>query len=282
MKSIRDTIDTFVATFPNEDVQFVNLGAGLDTVGLWAIDKHERLFTFELDFLKQLFIINKLRNVSIDKDGLIQSDRFRMVPADLTNIGQVEKLKNYGFSCSRPSIFLSECSLVYVDPKYGNKVQCNDRFGEALLERFKMYGLQLLATNMYPTAQAQIKRFKDLGWERVIVINMNDVYNYLLTTQEKHRIRVHLQHVINAQKLECLDEIEELVLICSHYVLGVAAANGANVLEPIFQLFERKDIPVENYTTSQMREMIAKGQLHVMQPPLLKMDPTATIVNEPE
>ncbi|ORM41064.1 60S ribosomal protein L10a [Babesia sp. Xinjiang] len=75
------------------------------------------------------------------------------------------------------------------------------------------------------------------------------------------------------QKLECLDEVEEIVIVCRHHILGVCATQPEK-LSSVFDLFTQKETKFakRTYTTEEVRAMIKSGDISQMQPAPLRTD----------
>ncbi|GBE59376.1 hypothetical protein BOVATA_008690 [Babesia ovata] len=303
--AIRRAVTTFIEQFPEEDVQLVNLGCGFDTLAFWVLQQYPNATCFEADKPEQLQakatmirnaspVMQLLKDYEDDGEEFIVAKRYKMVPADLNNIAEIETLvPKYGFSrdCSQPTLFLSEFSLVYLGVensneiiKFANKL-CNrpscfvyweptrieDKFGQLMLERYREFGSELHGSIAYPTIESQIKRYTELGWQKVAIMDMNTLYNALITDEEKKRVKVGVNIGVTAssalQKLECLDEVEEIVIVCQHYVIGICG-NQPEKLSKLFGTFTQTEAnkTIRTYTTEEVREMIRSGTLSEMQP----------------
>ncbi|AFZ80923.1 leucine carboxyl methyltransferase, putative [Theileria equi strain WA] len=300
--SVRKLIDLCIAEF-SEKVQFVNFGCGMDTISLWLIQKYggyrKGVVCFELDFRSQLEKKNALVS-KCDKamemftnfeyrDGLAYSDQYRMIPIDLSHEEELKKLEEYGFSRELPTIFLSELVLVYVEAEAANKVikyarDCAkqscfiymepistfDSFGKLLVSRFRSHGLGIHGTEKYPTIEDQINRYKSLGWEHIVVKDMNYIMNRAIDEEEMRRVR----------SLEILDEVEELALLCNHYAVGTATTDD-KLFKKILEFLDRnKEQTKSSYTTQQICEMILDGTIKKIQPSILEVAPFSKFFSE--
>jgi len=155
----------------------------------------------------------------------------------LTDAARLEKLllsETCGLDPKIPTLFMSECVLVYVDPdSSGNLIewiaktftaaafityeQINpyDAFGEQMMSNLKRRGCELKGISAHPDLPSQEKRFKSRGWTDVHAVDMKNVYYEILSKKDRAR----------AEKLEIFDEFEEFFLIMQHYSFTLAMMN---------------------------------------------------------
>uniref|UniRef100_A0AAY5KFB5 Leucine carboxyl methyltransferase 1 n=1 Tax=Esox lucius TaxID=8010 RepID=A0AAY5KFB5_ESOLU len=191
------------------DCQIVNLGAGLDTT-FWRL-KDENLMPrkyFEVDF--PMIVARKIHNIktkpplskpliethstdSLLLDGhCLDSDRFCIIGTDLRDIpGLEEKLKKFHLNPELPTLFLSECVLVYLTPEQSSKLVnwASDTFHTAMFINYE-----------------QKERFLKTGWENADALDMMTVYSVLPQDD-----------VARIERLEFLDEKELLQQLLQHY-----------------------------------------------------------------
>ena len=141
VSAVRMAMNRFLNTFPNTPVQIVNLGAGLDSSFWWL--QHQRdsnLTYFEIDF--DDVVNNKMSKVSRKRElwpafdtpekkiessrdlpfalnqwGVreIRCPKGKFLAGDLRHPQEAETaLLSSGFSKDVPTLFLSECVLVYM------------------------------------------------------------------------------------------------------------------------------------------------------------------------
>jgi tRNA wybutosine-synthesizing protein 4 len=143
-----------------------------------------------------------------------------------------------GFREDIPTLFLSECVLVYMQAMHGDSIikwcasavssapsamivyeqfNPNDPFGTVMVENLMQRGCPLLSIFDYPTLESQRDRYLQRGWEQCWMANMNEVYSKYL--DEKDVERIH--------KLEMMDEFEEWHLIQAHYFILIATRSGS-------------------------------------------------------
>ncbi|KAJ2388160.1 carboxy methyl transferase for protein phosphatase 2A, partial [Coemansia sp. RSA 2559] len=158
--------------------QVVVLGAGMDTsYFLLSSDQKAAVRFFEIDFpditaRKAATIWRKraLRsllpaNTAVAAGGTeLHADTFNLLAADLRAFepAVVRKLRDRGFDSSRPTLFVSECVLIYLDPEHSDaildwitqnvpnagiityeQILPDDRFGQMMIENLRSRGLVL-------------------------------------------------------------------------------------------------------------------------------------------
>ncbi len=164
---------------------------------------------------------------------MFQNSEYHLIGGDLREMGDIERqLLAAGLDFSLPTLFISECVLVYVRPDEssrviewaGNKftggsviasyeqIHPNDPFGQTMIRNLKARGCSLLGLETYPDLPAHRDRFLSRGWSHWNGWNMNDVYRYFLDPTDLKRI----------ERLEIFDEFEEWHMIQGHYCLSMA------------------------------------------------------------
>ena len=239
-------------------VQIVNLGAGFDTL-YWRLKSHSKdkgsavanLRAFvELDMMavtmRKLHYIRRRpqllqvlgEDIRFSSSELHASD-YHLVTADLRSVDQDDgkalhdKLfKDCGLDASVPSIFISECVLVYMEPSLSSRllswisghfdrcfhvnyeqVNLDDRFGHIMMDNLHEIHADLLGLEVCKSLATQEQRFTQAGWEEARAWDMNHIYSHFLPRAEVERI----------EKIEFLDERNLLEQLLSHYCITVAA-----------------------------------------------------------
>jgi len=237
--------------------QIVNLGAGFDTLYFWLAENHlltENTKYFELDFLpvcqrklrsltrqqKLMEIIGKFsKDAVIDANvGELRSNNYNIIPTDLRDISRVSgQLQEHGFDLTVPTLFLSECVLIYLKAQHsqaivqwikGNvttgimacyeQIKPNDPFGRVMIQNLERRGCALLGLTAFPDEESQKRRFLQEGWDRAECYNMNILYAKYVSNDDRKRI----------ERLQMLDEVEEWILINDHYCISWAIVNSEN------------------------------------------------------
>uniref|UniRef100_A0A673J3M3 Leucine carboxyl methyltransferase 1 n=1 Tax=Sinocyclocheilus rhinocerous TaxID=307959 RepID=A0A673J3M3_9TELE len=223
------------------DCQVVNLGAGLDTT-FWRL-KDENIMPkkfFEVDFpmivARKIHHINDLFHcnlslvqlyVSLTDGHSLDSDRYCIIGADLRDLPALEeKLKKFQINPELPTLFLSECVLVYMTSEQSSKlvnwvadtfpttmfinyeqVNMNDRFGQIMIENLQRRQCNLAGVDVCQSLDSQ-ERFLSAGWESVNALDMMTVYSVLPR-----------EDVTRIERLEFLDERELLQQLLQHYCI---------------------------------------------------------------
>ncbi|CAG0913732.1 unnamed protein product [Notodromas monacha] len=228
--------------------QIVNLGAGFDTL-FWRLkaDGHHLDCYVEIDVSPVTSKkIAKIRNSKALLTGIVSgesgddiefnvsdlhSQHFHIVSADLSNTLQVEaKLKKCGVNYGLPTLFLSECVLVYLDTPSSDsllkwitssfescffvnyeQVNLDDKFGAVMVRNLHSCGCVLAGIDSCKDKPSQTLRFLNSGCTGAHIWTLNEVYDGL-PREDIERI----------ERLEFLDEKELLVQLLEHYCLCTA------------------------------------------------------------
>lgn len=258
---IRRSVLSFLESCPRGGgVQIVNLGAGLDTTYFWLRQDPSRwredLTYFEVDFPE---VLSKKISALIKKPKLwpmvdaatqeelvasqlsasgtreIRTKHFRTVSTDMRIMPELtSSMTGAGFRGDVPTLFVSECVLVYMQAMHGDGIiswasssvpnapsamlvyeQTNpgDPFGKVMVDNLMRRGCPLLSIFEYPSLAATRDRYLQRGFDRCALLDMNEVYSKYLDQADVER----------CHKLELMDEFEEWRLIQAHYFLLAAA-----------------------------------------------------------
>ncbi|XP_018330902.1 leucine carboxyl methyltransferase 1 [Agrilus planipennis] len=226
--------------------QIVNLGCGFDTL-FWRLkDDGVQVNKFvEIDFptvtAKKCYLIKRNKQLLekvYEKDGEVKlsatdlhAGTYHLLGADLRHVNELEvKLQQAEINFMYPTLFLSECVLVYME---SDGVNCllswlssnfqsafficyemcniNDTFGDVMLGNLKARGCALSGVNACRNLEAQQSRFISNNWAGSKAWDMVKVY-YALPSAERQRI----------EKIEFLDEQELLVQLFQHYCICIS------------------------------------------------------------
>eukprot|EP00727_Mastigamoeba_balamuthi_P008215 m51a1_g4014 hypothetical protein (332) ;mRNA; f:562397-563754 len=158
---------------------------------------------------------------------------YHLAGADLTKPAELAEALA-GLDRSAPCLFVSECVLVYLDPREGDAViayaasqfaravfvayepfKPSDPFGARMVANLRARGCPLRSVDAYPDEGAMRVRYMSLGWPEVAVYDMNAVYGAIVGGAKGENARL--------ARLEMLDEVEEWHLILAHYFVLVAS-----------------------------------------------------------
>uniref|UniRef100_A0A8D3DL90 Leucine carboxyl methyltransferase 1 n=1 Tax=Scophthalmus maximus TaxID=52904 RepID=A0A8D3DL90_SCOMX len=212
VQGVNHLLDAFIRK-AECDCQVVNLGAGLDTT-FWRL-KDENLMPrkfFEVDF--PTIVARKIHNINMD-----------------------EKLKKFQLNPELPTLFLSECVLVYMTPSQSSnllhwaaetfhtamfinyeQVNMSDRFGQVMIENLQRRQCTLAGVEACQSVDSQKERFLKTGWEQADALDMMTVYS-ILPQDDVARI----------ERLEFLDEKELLQQLLQHYSICWATKDKLNL-----------------------------------------------------
>jgi tRNA wybutosine-synthesizing protein 4 len=244
---------------PNQRKQIVCLGAGFDTSFFRLKAKHDAQQPFLVSVLdvdmpqvvqKKISIVAntlELRNlVSSQWDpevrivqeaghAALHSPHYHLCSCDLRHPQQLRAaVESSGFDPTLPTLFVSECVLIYLEPEDGTalinwtastfshaafltyeQIHPHDPFGVVMLRNLEQRGCNLRSILAYPDKAAQTRRYQEAGWRgagQVEVWDMIQVYERLLDRAQVKRV----------ERIEHLDELEEWRIIQSHYCIVFA------------------------------------------------------------
>lgn len=254
VKGVNHLLDAFIRK-TECDCQVINVGAGLDTT-FWRL-KEENLLPrkyFEVDF--PTVVARKIHNIKTkpplskpliethSTDSLLldahslDSDRYCIIGADLRDISSLdEKLKKFQLNTELPTVFVSECVLVYMTPAHSSNLVCwasetfhtamfinyeqvnmSDRFGHVMIENLQHRHCTLAGVEVCQSLESQKDRFLRTGWEHANALDMMTVYS-MLPQEDVERI----------ERLEFLDEKELLQQLLQHYSICWATKDRLNL-----------------------------------------------------
>ena len=257
--SVRSVVEHFLTTMCSSDGsspgQVVSLGAGMDALPFELIKcgcLHANACRFiEVD--TAAIVAQKRRVLTAhaarlfpgelineEHDGILRAgDVYALAVADVMQ-GTHEHLRSVLSACgvktTRPTLFILECVLVYWKPTDSDallrflahefcqhaallvyeQVCPGDAYGEQMINNLEQRGCPLLGVCETPDALAA--KLMRAGWHDAGALNMLQVWDEPKLVRAASRKR--------AFRLEPLDELEEWVLIQSHYALALATTRS--------------------------------------------------------
>ena len=250
------TIDSLVKKFvEHPDVrgraQVVSLGAGSDTRYFRLRDEGMEVQRyFEVDFgavtarkvqtmkAKSELFGKFMEHVEIMSETEVHSPKYYLLEGDLREWETLmKKLLEFGFDKSLPTLWLSECVLIYLEPEDGDRIvewvgrnmshaafvtyepfRPFDPFGQVMIRNLSTRGIVLKAIHVYHDEQQQKQRYLTRGFNSSHLIDMKHAFDERVDAVEKQRLA----------KLEMVDEVEEWDLLGSHYFV-LCASKGVSV-----------------------------------------------------
>lgn len=252
-------VDTLISTFLSSgdssagvSRQIVSLGAGTDTrpLKLFAKPGQNGLVYHEIDFpaacakkLRTVQAVPVLRNIlpnpSESENGswsaqLPSGGEYWCHGVDLRSLiqGQEEGGGNSslpGLRTDVPTLLVSECCLCYLESPDAERiirwftdkiasiailiyepVKPDDAFGKMMVSNLAARRIRMPTLEVYKEPNDQAKRLKEAGFSTVKVLTVHDIFEKWVLPEEKVRL----------DRLEGLDEIEEWVLLASHYIVA--------------------------------------------------------------
>lgn len=169
---------------------------------------------------------------------------YHIVGCDFTDTESLEqKLAECRVSYNLPTVFVSECVFVYLEPsrtvdflKWARskwqsqpsaslvllnheQLNMNDRFGTIMMDNLSQRGCRMPGVPACQTKETQVSRLvTESGWSGATCWTMNEIYR-LLPRDE----------VARAERLELLDERELVDQLFDHYCITLGWINGSNL-----------------------------------------------------
>ena len=260
--AIDNLVDQFLSTHPSTKKQIISLGAGSDTrfFRLMRKDPNLRVPTQEPNIRSSLvyheidFSENTARKISIihrsskirgilgtplefrpfpsSLPDRLDGPNYHIHPTDLRTLDPQEQtpesFKN--IDALLPTLVISECCLVYLDPTLADKVakyftqflippptplglilyepiKPHDAFGKVMVSNLAARGIVLQTLRKYGSLEAQAVRMKAYGLDDSGGDDVNGLWQKGVDEQEKARVA----------GLEMVDEVEEWELLAGHY-----------------------------------------------------------------
>ena len=222
--------------YKNSKINIIILGSGFDTTYFNLMSEgYTNIEFYEFDYKE---IINKkLKYISKAKPllNIINKNKnnYHLINCDITNKKLfTETLNNIKTQENDLTIVICECLLVYIEEsvtiemisclteKFSNiylleydLIGPDDPFGKEMVDNLKTRDIYLKGFDDVKNINDQINRLKKLNFEDINIVDMYHVYFNVLPLEERKRI----------EKLELMDEFEELNLLQRHACFGFAS-----------------------------------------------------------
>eukprot|EP00915_Cephaloidophora_sp_WS-2016_P001207 GHVH01001670.1.p1 GENE.GHVH01001670.1~~GHVH01001670.1.p1 ORF type:complete len:313 (+),score=53.03 GHVH01001670.1:433-1371(+) len=211
---------------------------------------------------------------SLSQDGVvIGSDNYSLLAFDLTNGDKsplATMLDAVHFDRTTPTLVLSECCLIYLEPDESDavlgwfadylqgvaqvvlyeQIHPTDPFGRQMCDHLKRMGCQLKSVHKYPDPSSIVARLKSLGWDETeldCARDMNYIYDKCLDMSD----------ILRIQKIELFDELEEWRLIQAHYAITVgtksSSSTPADFIDNLKSVFKPLDIVPPAFTSEEAK-----------------------------
>ena len=222
--------------FKNSKINIIILGSGFDTTYFNLMSEgYNNIEVYEYDYKKiidkKLQYISKHKQLSeiINKNN----NNYHLIDCDITNKKLFsESLGKIKGDDNDLTIVICECLLVYIDKSvtiemlsainnaFSNVyileydlIGPDDPFGKEMIDNLRNRDINLRGFNEVKNIEDQINRLKEAKFEDVNIVDMYYVYFKLLPIEERKRI----------ERLELMDEFEELNLLQKHACFGYAS-----------------------------------------------------------
>ena len=221
--------------YKDSKINIIILGSGFDTTYFNLMSEgYTNIEFYEFDYKE---IINKkLKYISKAKPllNIINKNKnnYHLINCDITNKKLfTETLNNIKTQENDLTIVICECLLVYIEEsvtiemisclteKFSNiylleydLIGPDDPFGKEMVDNLKTRDIYLKGFDDVKNINDQINRLKKLNFEDINIVDMYHVYFNVLPLEERKRI----------EKLELMDEFEELNLLQRHACFGFA------------------------------------------------------------
>ncbi|KAL6450126.1 PPM1 Leucine carboxyl methyltransferase 1 [Candida maltosa Xu316] len=252
--AINRVVEGFIKEFDGK-CQIVSLGSGSDTRAFPILQSYKDVVYHEIDFpesarIKKLAILQnqRLREIvnTTEPEPVVNSkesfaeyscdlhtENYHLHGLDLRTLDHTPT----GFDTNVPTLIISECVLCYLSPEEYTRaikfwthrggqtvmgfliyepMSLNDQFGATMAQNLLSRGLNLQTFSKYPDLITR-KTFLEntCGLDNVKLTDLSAIGGY----ESSDRSWIGDEELVRINKLEFIDEIEEIQLLLKHYCL---------------------------------------------------------------
>lgn len=236
--SIDLELNRLLAAYGDQPVQVLDLGGGSDLRMVPLLRAFSQLRFVDVDYkdstevkskvLWQNERLRKALELEQGEAGLVESARYRLIPCDLNDLAQTQRKLAEVTDATIPTVVITECLLCYMgqdesqaliryltghfsvghwvsyDPIGG--AQANDRFGTIMQANLRdSRRLEMPTLMIYNSKEKYAQRFAPLAARAE---DMWEIFESIAAEEVKR-----------LKSLQFLDEVEELKVMQTHYVL---------------------------------------------------------------
>ena len=233
---LHELINNFRKIEKDSKINIIILGSGFDTTYFNLMSEgYSNIEVYEFDYKE--IIDKKLKYISKAKPlvEIINKNKnnYHLINCDITNKKLFsETLNNIKIGENDLTVVICECLLVYIEEnvtlemlscltnKFDNLyileydlIGPDDPFGKEMVDNLKTRDIHLKGFNEVKNINDQENRLKKANFEDINIVDMYHIYFKVLPLEERKRI----------ERLELMDEFEELNLLQKHACFGFAS-----------------------------------------------------------
>ena len=233
---LHELINNFRKIEKDSKINIIILGSGFDTTYFNLMSEgYSNIEVYEFDYKE--IIDKKLKYISKAKPlvEIINKNKnnYHLINCDITNKKLFsESLNNIKIGENDLTVVICECLLVYIEEnvtlemlscltnKFDNLyileydlIGPDDPFGKEMVDNLKTRDIHLKGFNEVKNINDQENRLKKANFEDINIVDMYHIYFKVLPLEERKRI----------ERLELMDEFEELNLLQKHACFGFAS-----------------------------------------------------------
>ena len=233
---LHELINNFRKIEKDSKINIIILGSGFDTTYFNLMSEgYSNIEVYEFDYKE--IIDKKLKYISKAKPlvEIINKNKnnYHLINCDITNKKLFsESLNNIKIGENDLTVVICECLLVYIEENVTlEMLSCltnifdnlyileydligpDDPFGKEMVDNLKTRDIHLKGFNEVKNINDQENRLKKANFEDINIVDMYHIYFKVLPLEDRKRI----------ERLELMDEFEELNLLQKHACFGFAS-----------------------------------------------------------